>query len=277
MRTGDAVSTSRGNPGAGPVLRWAGSKRRALPSLLDASPAKFSRYYEPFAGSAVLFFGLNPPKATISDFNPHVINLYKNLAKDPIAISTKISSMPVSADYYYHVRKQFDPNDDSLENSAQFLYLNRCCFNGIFRTDKNGRFNVPFGSRVGKMPTLDALIAASRRFKRTTMRTADYRTVLESVEANDFVYLDPPYFESTRNPRGEYGYGSFRHSDLIEFVEVAQSLSNRGANVLISYKADPSLTSMLAGWRFNSTLVTRFIAAQAQQRRAAVELLISNY
>jgi DNA adenine methylase len=260
-----------------PALRWAGSKRYALPSLLALTPPAYNRYIEPFAGSAIHFLALNPLRSTLGDINPHVIALYRHIAKNPEAVANLLHSYPANPETYYEVRSEFDPIDRSIENSVRFLYLNRLCFNGLYRTNRSGHFNVPYGSRLGTMPTTESLQILARRLRRCQLRDGDYKAVLRKATVGDFAYLDPPYFESNRNPHGEYGYGTFRHGDLNEFIEVARELGSNGVQVLISYKKDSKLERSLRDWQIHPIKAQRFVAAKASNRTNTTELLISNF
>lgn len=260
-----------------PALRWAGSKRRLVPQLLENCPISYNRYFEPFAGSAVFYLALNPKRATISDLNPHVINLYRNIARHPGLVGAGLNRIPTDKATYYQVRARFMQTEDALQNAIDFLYLNRLCFNGIYRTSREGKFNVPYGSRLGPLPTVSDLQHLAKRLRRTRLRCADYRSVLDHSSSGDFAYLDPPYFESQRNPRGEYGYGSFRQHDIGSLIMTVKELDQRGVQVLLSYKDDETLRSSLSRWRAREVQAGRFVAANASNRKQTTELLVSNF
>jgi DNA adenine methylase len=128
-----------------PILRWAGSKRKLLPKLISLSPSSSGRYVEPFAGSAALFFALQPQDALLSDFNPELIETYKILSANAGSVWRRLSQMPGSRDFYYRIRARNPTSMSSIDRAARFIYLNRYCFNGVYRTNRLGQFNVPRG------------------------------------------------------------------------------------------------------------------------------------
>src|SRR5262249_1939745 len=136
---------------------------------------------------------------------------------------------------YYEVRA-IDPRKlSATKRAAQFVYLNRFSFNGVYRTNRKGIFNVPFGSKSGQLPTKDQLVAVSRFIARASFKRADFETAMKRAKQGDFIYLDPPYLKRGRN-RGEYGLHSFSTDDIDRLIKATKAASRRGATVLLSYK-----------------------------------------
>ncbi|MCW0192223.1 MAG: Dam family site-specific DNA-(adenine-N6)-methyltransferase [Rhodococcus sp.] len=260
-----------------PILRWAGSKRKLVPALLSAAPTSYSRYYEPFAGSACFFLALAPRRATISDTNDDLMSAYRVISRKSGEVSSLLDEMPVSKPDYYRIRELSHDGMSDVQKTAAFIYLNRNCFNGIYRENRQGRFNVPFGSRVGKMPDSNQLRMVGKRMYRTRLMTADFEVALKSASVNDFVYLDPPYITTNRASYGEYGYGTYRDEEIGRLIEVLKELDDRKVKILISYKDDQALTNALDSWSVKKLSVLRTVASKQSDRIKTQEILASNY
>jgi DNA adenine methylase len=259
------------------ILRWAGSKRQLLPHLRNSVPNSFKRYVEPFAGSASLFFELEPRCALLSDMNAQLVLTYRMLRRNPQSLHTMISSWPTEDQFYYDLRSVPADCLNNLERAGQFVYLNRYSFNGVYRTNRIGHFNVPRGTRTGQLPSLQHFRDNARALRRAELRAEDFELVLEEVGRGDFVYLDPPYRKLTVRNRGEYGKGSFERCDLERFVDSVLGASRRGAKILISYFNSKSLIHELAGWTVSRVRVRRHVAGFSESREKVYELLIRNY
>lgn len=258
-------------------LRWPGSKRILLPVLLRCAPPDMVRYIEPFLGSACLFFALRPRTALLSDNNALLIETYKNVRDHPILIANHLRKMSTSRSAYYAARARLQSLRNPLEKSKVFMYLNRLCFNGVYRTNRNGHFNVPYGSRTGAMPTRQQLVACSQALKSATVQASDFEATLKRAHANDFVYLDPPYFKPGRKTYGEYGYGCFSDVDLDRLVAAARSASDRGAKVLLSYNHSARLLHSFRGWSARRIRTVRTVAAEQSHRTPQYDLLLANF
>src|SRR5216683_17251 len=179
---------------AQPLLRWAGSKRQIVPTLAQYWNDDFKRYVEPFAGSACLFFHLAPRTALLGDINSELLSTYRHVRIRHQEVSKLLRKMRKSEREYYRVRSLQPDLLSSAKRAARFIYLNRYCFNGLYRTNANGGFNVPYGGRgSGSLPSPEALQRASRLLKRATLINGDFEKVLDRVKPGDFVYMDPPF------------------------------------------------------------------------------------
>lgn len=260
-----------------PILRWAGSKRKLLPLLVNAVPKKFSRYIEPFAGSAVLFLKLNPQEAIINDLNEELIRTYRSIQRCPKAVWERASSMSQEIEFYYTLRA-IDPQSlNSLDRAARFIYLNRFCFNGVYRTNLSGKFNVPRGSGKLFIPELDVFKSFASRLKISDIQNQDFETIVKQGEKGDFIYLDPPYALGEKKSNGEYGCDSFKEKDEDRLIEVLEHAASNGAKILLSYSPSDRITSKLKGWKRHNLSVTRSVAGFIGARRKADEMLLSNY
>lgn len=185
---------------ARPFLKWAGGKTQLLPTLSRHVPAHYSKYIEPFLGGGALFFHLQPEEAILSDFNPDLINCYQVVKNQVEALIAELQGYRHDEQFFYQLREQATDNEgDPIRSAARFVYLNRTCFNGLYRVNKKGEFNVPFGSyKNPKICDPELLRAASRALQGATLLTGDYREILrEYAGPRDFVYLDPPYFPTS--------------------------------------------------------------------------------
>ena len=261
---------------AKPILRWAGSKRQLIPTLLNSVPAGMLRYIEPFAGSACLFLALRPDVAFLSDINRELIESYEALQNAPEDIGRAVRGMPRSASFYYHLRSCDPSTLGCLEKAARFIYLNRFCFNGVYRTNRDGQFNVPRGSRTGGLPHLRDFITFGNALKSASVRACDFESALEPAGSGDFVYLDPPYRKRPSGGYGEYGYNSFDTADLPRFCAAVQRAHSRGATLLISYSDTPSVKKLFRDWYSKRVTTRRHVSGFSGFRGRVHELLISN-
>src|SRR5690348_2999207 len=162
-----------------PFLRWAGSKKKLLPQLSEFWSDSFKRYVEPFMGSAALFFSLDPKKAVLSDINEDLINAFIQVQAHPRAVHNRISKLPKGKEAYYKIRRE-GLKGSALDRAARFMYLNRFSFNGIYRTNLKGEFNVPYcNDRYAYLPTLEDLLCASRALSRAKIVASDFESILD--------------------------------------------------------------------------------------------------
>jgi DNA adenine methylase len=259
-----------------PLLRWAGSKRRLLPILRACAPTKFVRYVEPFCGSICLFVDLKPSSAVLSDNNSELIHFYNTLRHRPTHIGKLAASMPLTESFYYELRA-LNPNSlSSNDRAARFLYLNRFCFNGVYRTNKAGQFNVPRGKHMGALPSVEEITNFGRFIRTADFRAADFEELLDITTTGDFVYLDPPYAGASRD-RGEYGVNAFKEIDISRLSDACIRASERGAKVLLSYADLPVIRSLLSNWNVRELNVLRSVSGFSRGRGTVQEILISNF
>lgn len=259
------------------VLRWAGSKQKLLPKLCEFWVDPTRRYVEPFAGSSRLFFSLLPSKALLGDINTDLV-LFLNCAKsNPQEVYKIASKWPSTSSTYYRIRAE-KPRA-AAKRAARFLYLNRYCFNGIYRINKKGDFNVPYsGSRTGEFPTWKEFESFSQLLKRADVVCEDFQSLLaREVCSSDFVYLDPPYALANRRVFQQYGPDSFGLLDLKRLAESLRLIDRRGALFVLSYAYCSEAIEHFSGWHQQRVFCQRNVAGFASSRRRAAELIISNF
>jgi len=200
-----------------PIFKWAGGKTQLLPNLLALIPKKINKYYEPFIGGGAVFFKLCPSKYLISDSNPELINTYKTIASNPNALIEELSAMENSKEFFYKIRDIKFNEINSINAAARTIYLNRTCFNGLFRVNKKGEFNVPFGSY--KNPDFiqrEKILSASKILKTKKIKCMDFRGLYKiNFDKDDFIFFDPPYVPLE-------GYADFKRYTKEQFYEDSQ-------------------------------------------------------
>lgn len=259
------------------LLRWAGSKRKLLPSLRESVPKDFNRYIEPFCGSISLFILLQPRSALLGDVNWELINFYHQLKQNPEEIARLVHGMPSEESFYYELRSVSPSSLAYLDRAARFFYLNRFCFNGVYRTNKKGDFNVPRGKHMGAIPTREEIISFASLIANAEFHAIDFEILIKNARVNDFIYLDPPYAGRDVKDRGEYGLNSFRENDIERLVVSVQAAAKAGAKVLLSYADVPVIRDLLGDWNIKTISVGRNVSGFIKGRTTVSEVIITNY
>lgn len=253
-----------------PILKWAGGKQQLLDTLLSRVPLKYNKYIEPFLGGGALFFGLMPKDAIIADLNPEIINLYQMVAKDVDTLIELLRLKKTDEDTYYATRA-LDPNSLSLvEQAARTIFLNRNCFNGLYRVNRKGLFNVPYGRYKNPM-ICDAenLKAASSLLKNAKIFCGDYKTVLHTyAEKGDFIFLDPPYLPTSQySDFKRYTKEQFYEDDHIELAQEIERLQNIGCHVILTNSNHPLVQDIYSKYKIEVFNTRRNISSDATKRR----------
>lgn len=261
-----------------PVLRWAGSKRSSLPNLTPFWTPDLRRYVEPFCGSAALFFCLEAPRATLGDLNRDLINFYAALRADPVRLHASVLRLPRDRDSYYALRDAYNNAPDQGIRASLFYYLNKNCFNGLFRTALDGRFNVPFsGVRTGDYPPLSAFLDSANLLRNVSLNWGDFETVVAGALSDHcLVYLDPPYANGSRQPFAAYHPNSFAPRDLDRLEALLDRIDQSGSIFLLSYSSDPDIARRFARWNSETHVVRRNIAGFAGARKLTAERIFTN-
>ncbi|HEX6370934.1 MAG TPA: Dam family site-specific DNA-(adenine-N6)-methyltransferase [Longimicrobium sp.] len=260
-----------------PLLKWPGGKRRLLRHIQPLLPAEFGTYYEPFAGSAALFFRIGPAEGVLSDTNSELINCYTQVRDNPDAVNNALSMLPSTEHDYYRIRA-LHPEDD-VERAARFIYLTTLSFNGIYRTNQEGHFNVPFGFRPHLHPKPAGVIQqTSAALAGTELRCMDFEAALEDAAAGDLVYLDPPYTVAHgHNGFLRYNARIFSWADQHRLAALARTLSDRGCHVIVSNADHQSICDIYAGFRMVRIERQSSIAASQVHRRRITECVFLSY
>jgi DNA adenine methylase len=184
--------------------------------------------------------------------------------------------MPSTPSHYYRLRATRPNTLRPIARTARFVYLNRHCFNGVYRINRQGQFNVPIGRRTGAIPTADDFSTCARALRRADLRSGDFESCLCDVRKGDFVYLDPPYASKTRTTYGEYSYDSFEQEDLPRLLKALLRIDRLGATFLLSYAYSSPMRQALSRWHVRRVAVQRHVAGFARHRHGVYEILVSN-
>lgn len=260
-------------------LRWAGSKRQLVPKLSSFWNESYLRYIEPFAGSSVLFFNISPSRAILSDINSELTLTYneiKNNLEEVLGVLRKIN---IGKEEYLRLR-EINPVDLSNHyRAARFIYLNRFCFNGLYRTNRKGEFNVPYGGtsqKCGSLPSDDLFIACSKILQNAEIINCDFEVTLEKAVEGDFVYLDPPYSVKNNRVFIEYSPSTFSIDSVNKIKDWISILDRKGVKFLLSYAESEESEYLKRGFSWEIVEVKRNIAGFYSDRKIANEILIYN-
>lgn len=261
-----------------PFLRWAGSKRRLLPILQTFWTKKHTRYVEPFAGSACLFFALRPHKAILGDLNPELIATYVEVKYRIDEVLKALKKLkPFDKDEYSRLRQQEPTKLRAPARAARFIYLNRHCFNGIYRTNLLGQFNVPYsGVRCGGFPGDEVFHKCSRRLQSARFVRGDFEKVLAQAQPGDLVYMDPPFAVKGRRVFRQYHPDTFTLEDITRLRSWMLKLNTARVNFVVSYAECEEAEILRRNFSYETVSVRRNIAGFTGSRVQTNELLISN-
>lgn len=270
------------DPVASPVIKWVGGKTKLLPALTARLPERFERYYEPFAGGAALFFRVAPERAVLADSNPDLIGLYTCLTKDVAGVIRKLEYHRTahSEAHYYATRTRWNDRErswSSADRAATFIYLNKTCFNGLWRVNRAGAFNVPIG-RYTDPPICvpETLRAASTLLGRATLRCGDYRSAVADAHRGDFIYFDPPYDPVTPTASfTSYTADAFGPEHQRGLAETARTLVARGCQVMLSNSDTPFIRSLYKGFQIDRVKCARAINSNAAKRGDVDEVIMT--
>lgn len=252
-----------------PLLKWAGGKTQMIPNLIDAMPKSFNNYIEPFIGGGALFFHLSPNSAVIADSNPELINLYQQVAKDFKPVFKLLEKMPNIEEFFYQERSKKFEELSPIQAAARTIYLNRTCFNGLFRVNKSGGFNVPFGRyKDPKIADAELLKSASEALAGATIVLGDYKKVLQTyAKKGDLVFLDPPYLPiSQYSDFQRYTKEQFYEDDHRELAAEVTRLSEIGCHVLLTNSNHPLVHELYSDFHIEVLSTKRNINSRAALR-----------
>jgi DNA adenine methylase len=280
-RTGPARRPGR------PFLKWAGGKGQLLEAFASLYPpaASVTGYHEPFLGSGAVFFDvkrrLSPRRIALADSNGELIETYQAIRDqvDHVIRELQRHARRHGREHYYEVRDQRTQDLFPAARAARLIYLNRTCFNGLYRVNSSGQFNVPMGRYVN--PTIldaDNLRAVNACLQRTRLATGHFREVLDRARPDDFIYFDPPYVpvSATANFTG-YTRGAFGPADQEELAAVYRALDARGCRLMLSNSDTPAARRLYTGFRIERLNARRAINSKAERRGPVGELVVLNY
>lgn len=266
-----------------PIVKWVGGKRQLMFELLKNMPENYNRYFEPFIGGGALFFELQPDNAYISDMNEELINLYQVVRNNVDELITDLQKHDISKDYFMEIRN-IDRTEEykswsNVKKASRFIYLNRTCFNGMYRVNSKGEFNVPFGHY--KNPRIldeNNLINCSNLLQRIEIKHADFSEILKKVKKGDFVYFDPPYVPlSETSSFTSYTKEGFDIDMQFKLRDVCDELDTMGVNFLLSNSDTKLVNDLYENYNIKKVFASRQINANADGRGKITEVLVRNY
>ena len=263
-----------------PFLKWAGGKTRLISQYKDYFPQHYQTYYEPFLGGGAVFFYLQPSKAVLTDINADLILTYRCVRDDleDLITSLQAHKQRHNSDYYYDVRNSYTGTD--LEKAARFIYLNKTCFNGLYRVNSQGKFNVPVGKY--KNPGIcqeEILKLASESLKKVEIKQANFEEVLNyATGSNEFVYFDPPYYPLNKTSNfTAYSSFCFDENQQIKLRDIFIKLADKGVKVMLSNSDCPFIRDLYSDFNIHTISAARSINSNAQKRGKITEVLVTSY
>lgn len=268
-----------------PFLKWAGGKRQLLSEIKKHIPDNINTYYEPFVGAGAVFLDLQPQTAIINDINSELINCYKVIRDNPEKLILELSKFVNSEEEFYKIRnwdkeKNYEKRSD-IEKAARTIYLNKTCFNGLYRVNSKGCFNTPYGKY--KNPSFiqeENIYNLSKYFKSAKIQflNKDFENVLKEAKKGDFVYLDPPYYpiNKTSSFTG-YSQNGFSEKEQIRLKNVLDVLNSKGVFFLLSNSCCDFIKNLYKNYEIIEIFAKRNINSVGNKRDGVKEVLIKNF
>lgn len=272
-----------------PILKWVGGKRQLLPEIRRRIPSNYNKYYEPFVGGGAVFFDQQPTKAVINDVNEELINLY-NIVKDNVdELIDDLGKHENAEDYFYDIRSwDRDSNKyknmSNIERASRIHYLNKTCYNGLFRVNLAGQFNAPFGKYKNPNITNEITLRAVSKFfnaSEVEIKCCDFEEALKGIRKGSFVYFDPPYepISDTSNFTG-YAKGGFDRNEQIRLKKLCDKLDERGVKFLLSNSSSKFIMDLYrenSNYKIDIIKAKRSINSKGNKRGEIDEILVRNY
>jgi DNA adenine methylase len=273
---------------ASATLKWVGGKRRIAEQIVSHFPAIYGRYFEPFLGGGSVFFRARPSKAHLTDLNASLINYYVHLRDDVTGLMreaqslqnafSKLGAQEQKKDFYLRLRSRYnlDLSKSSLTNAAQFLFLNKTAFNGLYRENAKGDFNVPFNNADNlSLFQREQFVTSSAMLQGATLQVADFRKAVQKAKSGDLVYFDPPYVPvSATSSFTDYTKAAFGHTAQTALRDLAVELRSKGVFVVLSNSYSEIVSDLYKGFELNEISINRLVAAESASRGKVTEYLI---
>lgn len=269
-----------------PFLKWVGGKTQLVGELTKCLPAEFAHYHEPFLGGGAFFFALYRQNnitqtAYLSDLNAELIDTYTAIRDDYLGVIEELSQYPHNKNFYYSLRERDPDTMSKRERAARMIYLNKTGYNGLYRVNKSGKFNVPFGKyKNPKYLDRDNLEAVSKALKRANLQRRSFESVLDVVQAGDLVYLDPPYVPVSQTANfTSYHSSGFTLEDQRKLKDICEQLTKVNVYVMLS-NSDTFVVRDLFGsntFEIHEVFAKRAINSNGKKRGKVKELIVTNY
>lgn len=270
-----------------PFTKWTGGKRQLLPVIKSLMPESYHHYFEPFIGGGALFFDLAPKTAYINDFNSELINCYRQIKENPDELIELLTKHQESNSKEYYLELRSVDRDgrieemSAVERSARIMYMLRVDFNGLYRVNSKNQFNVPYGRyKNPKIVDSDLILAISDYLNKNNIHilNGDFEKSVQSVQAKDFVYFDPPYIPlSETSAFTSYTHEGFSYEDQVRLRDTFRMLSEKGAFVMLSNSSSPLVEQLYQGFTIHKVEATRTNGAKISSRGKISEIIVTNY
>jgi len=268
-----------------PFLKWAGGKRQLLPEIRILIPSSINTYYEPFIGAGAVLFDLQPQRAVLNDINPDLMNVYQVIKDNIESLISDLHKHRHDQEYFYQVRNlDRDPCCRSMspvERASRIIFLNKTCFNGLFRVNSKGHFNVPFGHYKNPKILEEKLLRKVHQYLNTariTLLNTDFAKAVQEATQGDFVYFDPPYDPvSNTSSFTSYHLGGFDKNEQERLKLVMDELTARGCKVLLSNSGTDFIKKLYREYQIKTVSANRAINSVASKRGSIDEVLVMNY
>jgi DNA adenine methylase len=277
MGSSIAASFAPATASARPFLKWAGGKTQLLPEILARFPATYRCYHEPFLGGGAVFFALGPERAVLSDVNQDLIETYRAVRDEPGAVIAQLVRRRATEQEYYRIRAQSPAQLTLVAAAARTIYLNRTCYNGLYRVNQKGEFNVPYGRYAN--PTLcnaENIRLASKALRGIELRCEDVLGVAKRAQKGDLVYFDPPYDPlSPTASFTSYARGGFGPDEQAALASVFRLLVERGVHVVLSNSDTPLVRKLYRDFKIEPVYARRAINSRADRRGHVREVIVT--
>jgi DNA adenine methylase len=272
-----------------PLLKWAGGKRQLRSELICRLPDRWGTYFEPFIGGGALLVELanlgRLGRAVIGDKNPELVNLYQIVKQDPETLIRALSDEKFRNDNesFRTLKAEFNAligtRRRPVDRAALLVYLNKHSYNGLWRVNRKGHYNVPFGKYVRpSLPSPQSLMRFSRMLEGVTLMHADFEQIVRTAKRGDFVYFDPPYHPLSKTARfTDYTTGGFSFEDQKRLARVYRRLSDRGVRLMLSNSSMPEIKKLYDGLSIHIVPAKRSINCDGQKRTGVTEIIVTNY
>lgn len=275
------------NSSIAPFVKWAGGKRQLLVQIRERMPEKYNKYYEPFVGGGAVVFELLPEKAVINDINRSLVNAYKQICDSPKAFIDAVNQLDSEMwedgkEYYYSLREHYNDKlmreEFDVELAALFVFINKHCFNGLYRVNGKGLFNVPYNNSRKQSIDEDSIWAISEYLKKVTIMEGDFQSACEDAKAGDFVFIDSPYAPLNPTSFESYTKEGFDIESHRRLAELYDELTARGCYCMLTNHNTELINELYGnkGYRIDVVSVKRLINADAS-KRVGEEVIICNY
>ncbi|TFG02857.1 MAG: DNA adenine methylase [Promethearchaeota archaeon] len=266
-----------------PFLKWAGGKRQLISQMKKYFPKSFETYIEPFVGGGAVFFHILPPKAILMDINKELINCYKVVKENVFELIELLKNHKNEKNYYYKIRakdrnqKEYEKLSD-VEKASRMIYLNRCCYNGLYRVNRKGQFNVPFGKyKNPKFCDKENLLSVSKVLQDIRIIQGSFESCLKYANQNDFIYFDPPYQPiSETSSFTSYSKEDFNKKSQVKLFNVFKTLDEKGCRLMLSNSNNDFLLNLYKDYKIIFLNAKRAINSVATKRGNIKEILVLN-